>query len=210
MVSRLERDGESESFTTKSPACIINITNSNSRGRPGPSPSPSTVPQNPPSRVVKSEEDPQTDYDEDSRTEDGSRSGTRKKKKKPPNNPTSAPSPPHPMDIEESKRKGRIHIPLSKSGKPTPYYRCAPLSKLKHPLEENIFTSLLITLIAVFVAIICGIPVLILTGALLLVAISVRYLTVIMEGCFQYLRFICSNRNVPANRTRPQIFPVDR
>lgn len=89
------------------------------------------------------------------------------------------------------------------------YARNAPLSKVRHPLEENIFTSLLITLIAVGLALVVGIPVLFFTGGCLLLAISTRYSLFLLYGIYSYLRFICSNRG-PSSDSSPSILPRDR
>jgi hypothetical protein len=190
MVSRDERDAESESFPNKKPAtCVVTI----SRTPPGPSTSStSTQPYQ-----ERSDEGEGGNEARDRREE---RFGAKRK-----------PLNPNPIaEIEESMRTDKPRIPVSKTGSPTPHFRNAPPTKLKHPLEENIFTSLLITLLAVSLAILCGVPVLLLTGTLLLIALTFRYLTVIIQGLFQYLAFICSNRNVPANRAQPQVFPDDR
>jgi hypothetical protein len=86
----------------------------------------------------------------------------------------------------EGRRKARVRR--------AKYVQNAPLKRLKHPLEENIFSSLLITLLAVGVALVVGIPVLCLTGAFLILAVTIRYSLYILHGCYSYIRFFCSNR----------------
>jgi len=106
-------------------------------------------------------------------------------------------------DLEESNNKvplkQRQHHHCRRRIPPPPrlakYWKNAPLKRLKHPLEENIFSSLVITLVAVGVALVFGIPVLCLTGGCLILAISVRYFLYVVHGCFSYLRFICSTRS---------------
>ncbi|CAG7728548.1 unnamed protein product [Allacma fusca] len=107
-------------------------------------------------------------------------------------------------DGRDKKKQAGLKIPPQLA----PYYKNAPVKRLKHPLEENIFSSLFITLIAVGIAIIVGVPVLLCVGAILIVVLSLRYISVIFVDCCSYVRFICSNRNVP-NRPPPRIFPTD-
>ncbi|ODN04199.1 putative diacylglycerol O-acyltransferase tgs3 [Orchesella cincta] len=93
----------------------------------------------------------------------------------------------------------------------SPYYRNAPISKLKHPLEENIFSSLFLTLFAVGLALVIGVPILCGLGVILIGAIGLRYCFAVLNGFASYTRYLCSNRAHPASRSRPpNIFPRDR
>lgn len=92
------------------------------------------------------------------------------------------------------------------------HFQNAPIQHLKHPLEENIFSSLFITLFAVAVAIIVGVPILCVLGVIVVGVVGVRYAIAILHGLGSYTRFICSSRQHPSNSRSlpPQIFPRDR
>lgn len=92
------------------------------------------------------------------------------------------------------------------------HYRNAPISKLRHPLEENIFSSLFITLFAVAVAIIVGVPVLCGAGVIVIGVVGIRYMIAILHGFASYMRFICSRWQFPTNSRSlpPKILPRDR
>lgn len=119
---------------------------------------------------------------------------------------------------KSKKCRARVVVVKAKRGKrtkiPTPlaqYYRNAPLSKLKHPLEENIFSSLFITLFAIAVALLVGVPILCGLGIIAFGAVGCRYLMAVVHGLGSYTRYICSNRQHPSCRSRPpQILPRDR
>jgi len=87
-----------------------------------------------------------------------------------------------------------------------------PPPRLRHPLEENIFTSLLITVVAVFISVIGGVPLLLLTGALLCLALTVRYSLLTIQSLGGAIAFLCTNRirNTPADRTPPALIPRNR
>ncbi|CAL8120121.1 unnamed protein product [Orchesella dallaii] len=112
------------------------------------------------------------------------------------------------------KRKLRAATPKISSKVPSslnPYYRNAPITKLKHPLEENIFSSLFITLFAVGIALVIGVPILCGLGVILIGAVGLRYCFAVLNGLASYTRFLCSNRTHPASRSiPPNILPRDR
>lgn len=92
------------------------------------------------------------------------------------------------------------------------HYQNAPIRKLKHPLEENIFSSLFITLLAIAIALAVGVPLLCGLGVIVIGVVGIRYLIAIFHGLVAYLRFTCSSRQYAVNSRAlpPHIFPRDR
>jgi len=127
-------------------------------------------------------------------------------------------SPPHVKILEHpggqngasTTERKRAQAPKA-SRKAQKYWENAPFERLKHPLEENIFITLVITLVAVAAALIIGIPILLIAGILLSIALTARYALFIFSSVYSYIELlVCWNRPTSTSRRMPPRYAVPR